>query len=537
MISEPAVARAHWGVMVRTLDGTGSGAEGAGGDGTWVYGLNEGQFFQPASNAKLFTTAAAMALLGTGRTFATRVMVGELRGTANAATLPVAGDVVLVGGGDANLSGRELPYVSTAERAKRAASVAGPDAATNSSAPPTTPETDPLRYLGEMADQVAASGLKVVPGDVIGDDTVWPWNPYPEAWGIDDMVWGYGAPVSALSVGDNQMRLTITPAGEAGRSATVELAQAVPYYTVEAAVMTEVAKSKETGVQVERAPGSRVLRVYGRIAVDAGAEVEEVAIADPAEYAAMAFKAMLEAKGVEVRGRARALHRESMDYEGFGSQTMQAMPADRASAKGMARRFSGCVNDCDLRNRVGMRVVASRVSPPVGEDVVVTNKVSQNLHAELLLRQMGDVLGDTGSAAQGARVVRWFLTTNVGVDPDDFVFFDGSGLSGHDLVTPRATVRLLTWASGQPWFAAWKASLPVGGEDGSLSTRFGKGPLKGKVFAKTGTLGEARALSGYVVCASGRAVAFSVMVTDHAPGGHADQEVMDRIVGAIAAGN
>ena len=105
------------------------------------------------------------------------------------------------------------------------------------------------------------------------------------------------------------------------------------------------------------------------------------------------------------------------------------------------------------------------------------------------------------------------------------------------LATPRATARLLTWASTQPWFAAWRASLPVGGEDGSLVARFGKGPLKDRVFAKTGTLGEARALSGYVVGASGRTVAFSVMVTDHAPGGHADQEVMDRIVGAIAAAN
>jgi len=346
--------------------------------------------------------------------------------------------------------------------------------------------------------------------------------------------------VSALSVGDNQLRLTVTPAGVAGRSATVELRQAVPYYTVDAAVMTGAvttgtAKSGETGVQVERAPGSRVLRVYGQIAVDAGADVEEVAIADPAEYAAMALKAMLEKRGVVVRGQARALHRESEEYGGFLQQSRETMPADRASTTGLARRFSSCINDCDLRNYVGMRVVATHTSPALGDDVVVTNKVSQNLHAELLLRQLGDSLGDTGSAAQGARVERWFLTAKAGIDAEDFVFYDGSGLSGHDLVTPRATVRLLTWAPTEPWFAAWKASLPVGGEDGSLATRFAKGPLKKKVFAKTGTLGEARALSGYVECASGRTVAFSVMVTDHAPGGRADQEVMDRIVGAIAA--
>ena len=103
------------------------------------------------------------------------------------------------------------------------------------------------------------------------------------------------------------------------------------------------------------------------------------------------------------------------------------------------------------------------------------------------------------------------------------------------MVTPRATTQLLVYAQGQPWFAPWKASLPVGGVDGSLAGRFKDPGLNGRVFAKTGTLGEARALSGYVVCASGRTVAFSVMVSNHAPGGRADQVAMDKIVAAIAA--
>jgi D-alanyl-D-alanine carboxypeptidase/D-alanyl-D-alanine-endopeptidase (penicillin-binding protein 4) len=133
-------------------------------------------------------------------------------------------------------------------------------------------------------------------------------------------------------------------------------------------------------------------------------------------------------------------------------------------------------------------------------------------------------------------LVRAFLE-HVGIDKDDFVFFDGSGLSGHDLVTPRATARLLQYASGQPWFEKWKTSLPVGGEDGSLQSRFGKAPLKDHVFAKTGTLGEARGLSGYLECASGRTVIFSIMVGNHMPQTNDDRDVMDKIVAAIAAAN
>jgi D-alanyl-D-alanine carboxypeptidase/D-alanyl-D-alanine-endopeptidase (penicillin-binding protein 4) len=132
------------------------------------------------------------------------------------------------------------------------------------------------------------------------------------------------------------------------------------------------------------------------------------------------------------------------------------------------------------------------------------------------------------------RVVRQFLI-NAGIDKDDFVFYDGSGLSSHDLVTPRATAKLLQFATTQPWFADWKSSLPVGGEDGSLEERFAKPPLKDHVFAKTGTLGEARALSGYLDCASGRTVIFSIMVGNHLPGSSADRDVMDKIVAAIAA--
>lgn len=510
MVGEPAVVRAHWGVMVSGMDGAP------------LYTLNEGQFFQPASNTKLFTTAAAMALLGAGRTFQTRV-VG--RGVFSASGSDLKGDLVLVGGGEANLSGRELPYVSPALRPKRAPGVAAP------------PETDPLRYLAEMADAVVRTGLKVVMGDLIGDDTLFPWEPYPEAWGISDMVWGYGAPVSALSIADNQLRLTITPAAIVGAAATVALQQGAPYYTVEANVTTVAAKGAEDGVQVRRAPGGKVLRVYGRIAADAGEQVDQVAIQDPAEYAAMALKAMLEQRGVQVLGQVRVAHLPVTEARGFSQVARDPLGVKDVDAGSTTTHMAGICMDCAQREPYEERVLAAHRSPALVEDVVLTNKVSQNLHAELLLHDLAITRGLDGSGAAGARVVRSFLTGSAGVDPDDFVFFDGSGLSGHDLVTPRAAVRLLTWASGQPWFAAWKASLPVGGEDGTLATRFGKGPLKDHLFAKTGTLGEARALSGYVEGASGRTVAFSVMVTDHAPGGHVVEEVMDRIVTAVAAAN
>jgi D-alanyl-D-alanine carboxypeptidase/D-alanyl-D-alanine-endopeptidase (penicillin-binding protein 4) len=510
LVNDPAVARYHWGVMVTTLDGTP------------IYSLNEAQLFQPASNAKLYTTSAAMALLGPQATFVTRIFAkGGLSGGGR-----LQGDVVLVGGGDADISGRPMPYVSPGARPKE-------DVA-------STP-ADPLQHLAEMADQVAATGLKQVTGDVVGDDTMFPWEPYAADWSIDDAVWGYGAPVSALTINDNQLKLTVTPAVTVGRPATVEIRPTIPYYTLDASKLTTGAAKSGNHVQMERPLGSKVLRIYGTLAVDAEPDVEEVAIQDPAEYAAIALKGMLEARGVVVQGVARAEHRPLTQARGFLEQSQQPIRFLERFAS-QARESAASCGPCDGLPTSAPDLMALHRSSPLREDVKVTNKVSQNLHAELLLHKLGLAIGDDGSehgtddasGAQGARVVREFLM-DAGIDKDDFVFFDGSGLSNHDLVTPRATAKLLQFASTQPWFADWKASLPVGGEDGSLEGRFAKPPLKDHVFAKTGTLGEARALSGYLDCASGRTVIFSIMVDNHLPGTPADRDTMDKIVAAIQA--
>jgi len=521
LVSQPAVARAHWGVVVTTLDGRP------------IYALNDAQLFQPDSNAKLFTTAAAIALLGQQDSFGIQTEVigkGVFRGEKS-----LEGDLVLVGDGDAYLSGRTMPYDSPTARPNGA-----------------TPATDSLRYLSDMADQVAATGLKKVKGDVVGDDTLFPWEPYPEDWSIDDTIWGYGAPVSALTVNDNQIKVTVTPGLVEGKPATVTIDPAMPYFTLDTSRLTTGAKKSGNHVQFERPPGSKILRIYGSIAVDEKPDDEEAAIDDPAEYAAMAFKGMLEARGITVTGIAHAQHRAPDDATGFLTEShapindvMNATQNWRVHGQKWLDFVPTCAG-CEGSIPPGPKdpvekVLANHKAPTLREDIVLTNKVSQNLHAELLLHQLAAAVGTGGSTAQGARVLRAFLL-NAGIDKDDFVFYDGSGLSSYDLVTPRAIAKLLSYAAHdpktgapQPWFAAWKASLPVGGVDGTLADRFTTAPLKGHVFAKTGTHSEGRALSGYLDCASGQTVIFSILVGNHLPGDDADRDAMDKIVAAIAA--
>ncbi len=509
LVAQSEVARAHWGILVTTLDGTP------------IYALNEGQLFQPASNAKLFTTAAAMALLPSSHVFTTRVDgVGLFLDDGT-----LQGNLFLNGVSDANLSGRDLPYLSPVLRPN-----------------PQPPTNDPLRYLEEMADQVKSSGVKRIEGDVIGDDVLFQWAPYPQDWTIDDAVWGYGAPVSGLTVADNALQLKVSPRqpGAGIPDALASLAQAVPYYTVEMHA-TSTEEKKPTRIRIERSPGSRVVRVFGYIAEGAEPDVEEIAIDDPAEYAAMALKHFLEERGVAVTGVARAFHATSRPTLNFTEESRQPI-ADLAPVP-ESRQFPDVggmsCNRCD--KRWAYKDLAKHASLPLREDIVVTNKESLNLHAELLLLQLGLAVTGKGDRAQGVRVVRQFLI-NAGVDTNDFVFYDGSGVSGYDLVTPRAVAKLLSYAAHdpktgvpQPWFADWKASLPIGGVDGTLDYRFTKPPLKGHVFAKTGTHSEGNALSGYVDCASGQTVVFSILVDNHLPGDNADRTAMDKIVAAIAA--
>ena len=505
LVAEPAVSRAHWGMMVTAMDGTS------------IYALNEGQLFQPASNAKLFTTAAALALLGPEATVTTTVTASGVMTSKET----LKGNFYLGGSGDANLSGRVVP---TAHEA------------------PDSPSQ--LQSLDDLAAQVQRSGLKIIDGDVVGIAHQETWQPYPPGWSVDDLPWGYGAPLSRLSVADNELALTIKPATELSSRAILELVPDIPYYTVVNDVMTVSAGSR-THIDIERSPGSKELHLYGRIAFKSAPDKEHISIDDPVEFAAIAFKSLLEQHGVVVTGSARAEHVHLQDARSF--REISHEPIDLQNSKFIksntvvAGDDFACVSPCDPANPPRSTLVASHVSAALRDDVIVTNKLSLNFHAELLSLRLGDRFAvdsppGSNSIAEGVRVTRQFLV-DAGISGDDLVLYDGSGLSNYDLVTPRAIVKLLQFASTRSWFADYKSSLPIGGVDGTLESRFTKAPLKGHVFAKTGTLGEARALSGYLECASGRTIIFSIMAGNHAPGSNADREVMDRIVAAIAAAN
>jgi len=485
ILADPALSQAHWGISVIAPDGH------------QIYRLNDGQLFEPASNAKLFTTATAFAVFSPDARFATNVLAqGSIDSDGT-----LHGDIVIEGSGDPSISGRSWPYAGKTER-----------------------PNPPLQALEGLADQIAKSGrVRKVTGAVIGDDSIFVFERYGAGWAWDDLQWEYGAPISALSVNDNSVYLDLVPGAAPGDPVTAAWNPPVPYYALENTATTGPAAPKPE-IGIDRQPGSKTVRLYGTLPINSKGMHLAMAIEDPAEFAAIAFRQMLLVRGIAVAGAPATRHNFPSSTEEFLDLSRTPVAAPLPSQ----RKFP---ESAVSANAI---LLASYTSPPLGQDLTVINKVSQNLHVELVLRDLGKAVLNEGSVAAGARVVRQFLI-NAGVNPTDFYFFDGSGLSPQDLITPRAATTLLAYAARQPWGEAFRQTLPIAGVDGSLAGRFTQSPVKGKFAAKTGALSELNALSGYLMARSGKMVILSILCNDHDPSSEAARKAADKIVEAIYA--
>ncbi len=291
------------------------------------------------------------------------------------------------------------------------------------------------------------------------------------------------------------------------------------YYTVDNR-MTPAPPGETAHPGLARPPGSLLVRAWGT--APAGGLHVSMAVDDPAQFTAAAFMQALLLRGIKVTGSPESRHRYPTGRGDFADERAQTLKLTPTAPNTIAAPAEG------------RHILGAHRSVPVAEDIMVINKASQNLHAELLLRLLGKLYGTDGSFEEGTRVVRQFLV-NAGVNDGDFFLYDGSGMSPDDQIAPRAFTQLLCYASRQPWGADWRNTLPVAGVDGTLDNRFKDSALKGRMWAKTGTLDEVNSLTGYLNAASGRTLAFSILVNGRRPGSDAEQQAIDRIAEAIAA--
>jgi D-alanyl-D-alanine carboxypeptidase/D-alanyl-D-alanine-endopeptidase (penicillin-binding protein 4) len=455
-------SRGFWGLEVAELP-----------SGKILFGLDAQHLFHPASNMKLFTTAAALEKLGPDFVF--RTTVESESGPDAQGRLP---SLYLVGKGDPSFCDDASPsFLNSGE-----------------------PNNRPCPALQKLAEQIRARGVLEITGALIADDSYFLWEPYIHGWTAEDLIWAYGAAVSALAWNSNALQLRIKPALNAGERAQVWLDPLPDYYQLNNSLETSGAGT-ERRLFIQRGLDSMRMDVWGQIPLDAGETSERLGIAHPAQLVGELFRRALADAGIAVRGGIEA--REVAPWE--------AATASHTSPQAPARL-----------------VLAEHHSQPLREIVKATNKESRNFYAEMLLRTLAREVKHGGGLADGLEVLREFAQ-QVGAGRGETVFADGSGLSRDDLATPDILVKLLIHMARGPASEVFFGTLPVAGVDGTLAGRFKGTRLEGRIHAKTGTLEQVNALSGYMDLPSGKRLAFSIIGNSHPLKGQEGAATIDQI--------
>jgi D-alanyl-D-alanine carboxypeptidase/D-alanyl-D-alanine-endopeptidase (penicillin-binding protein 4) len=435
-----------------------------------VFGLNAEQLFTPGSTTKLLTMGTALALFGADYRFHTPVYrTGPIdRGV-------VKGDLVLVGAGDPDLSGRAVGDTlgfsdedhSYAGRGDSVAKAIG----------------DPLAAMRDLAGQIAARGIKQIAGRVLVDVSLFPQG---------ERELGTGVTISPVVLNDNVVDLLIAPGAKVGDAIAVRASPDLGMFRVTSEVLTGAAHSPSMirRMVARDSSGNITVRLIGSYAADAKPLVMSVNVDDPADYTARALVAALRDRGVAVSGGAAGLHAD------FAS--LSAGYADSTR-------------------------VAEHVSLPFGEEVKVTLKVSQNLHASMMPYVVGALaahIPGRGAAQAGLDAEHDFLT-KAGLDLMAAAQGDGAGGAPGAFYSPAFMVQYLAYMATRPDTAVFRRALPILGRDGTLWNIQPNTPAAGKVFAKTGTFSlfdplnrrtiiTGKGLAGYMTTSSGKRLSFAI---------------------------
>jgi D-alanyl-D-alanine carboxypeptidase/D-alanyl-D-alanine-endopeptidase (penicillin-binding protein 4) len=420
--------------------------------GETIYERNGRRLMVPASNTKLFTTAAALHYLKPDFKIKTSFYLdGALseKGVLN-------GDLIIYGRGDPNISGRFTDR--------------------------------PTSIFEQVAETLKSLGLREVTGDVIGDDSYFD-GCYYGPWPADDSHKWYAARVSALSFNDNCIDICVAPGKSAGEKPRITQSPGTSYANI--LNMASTTSRRNNSVWAASGGGGSDVQVHGKIWTGMKEEVLNFPVETPALYTATVFKETLERKGISVHGRARELENE------IGS----AVPA-------------GAVPAIDWE------------SLPLSEMIKVVNKRSQNLHAELLLKQVGRSGGCGATFEGGVRAVHEFAKLT-GIPVEEIDLHDGSGLCRSNQVTADAIIRLLQYMDRSPWQKTYRESLATAGADDSLRNLSHVVP-QGTVMGKTGSLRGVFAFSGYADSKTER-FAFSIIGNGLTHGSYSLKTARDRI--------
>lgn len=353
-----------------------------------------------------------------------------------------------------------------------------------------TPDDGHASLFLEWAEAIRRAGIQRISGRIVGDDDAFEDEGLGTGWAWDNLASGYSAPVGALNFNENAVVARISPAAAAGGEPSVTLGPDGHGLALHAELVTGPAGSA-VDLAFFRTPGTSALTLRGSVPAAGGVVMRTAAVDNPTLFFVEAFRRALAARGITVEGGAADI------------DTVTSRPP-----------------------AAGRRTIAVHTSPPFSVLAGYAMKASQNMYAEVFLKTLGRAAANEGTAKAGLTAVRDRLAA-WGVPMSGLVLLDGSGLSRYNYLTASAIVSLLThiWTT-ESLRGPFVAELPVAGQDGTLDLRMRGTALARNVQAKTGTLSNVRALSGYVARPDGEKLVFSILVNHYT----APNAVVDAIV-------
>ena len=500
LVAKPAVAAKTDGVLAKQLSAITAHADNRVSFGIAVYdldkkqpiyGMNADKLFLAASTTKLLTEATTLATLGPDFRFTTNVYrSGPIQnGTVN-------GDIILRASGDPNLSNRIQSDDTLAFQNEDHSYDGSPDTKAVAG--------DPLLVLRDFAKQIAAKGITRITGRVIVDDSLFAAG-QPEG--------GTGAVVSPIVVNDNLVDVTVTPGAKSGDPVAIAVSPQTPYTKFVVKATTAAAGTRRTIDMNDTADakGNQTVTITGTSPQRGKPILYTYRVASPRRFAEIALTQALNDAGVQV-----------------------AMPgADQPVTAG---EFVNAYTDANM--------VATHVSPPLREDVKVTLKVSDNLHAAMMEYLLGVYKAHAPDPLTAGFRIENDMLRSASLDPSVIVQNDGLGTDAY--LQPAFMTKFLAYVRTQPYFDTFYSALPVLGVDGTLFNIQNGKPAAGKVHAKTGTWGTddrlnsrgivtAKGLGGYMTTRSGKHVAFSLYLNNMPAAGGADgAHIAGEILGALA---
>lgn len=355
----------------------------------------------------------------------------------------------------------------------------------------------PLGAFEELADTLRARGVTRIAGDVVADASWFDSLTVHPSWEAYDLMYWFAAPVTAIAFSDNAVDVSVTP-GSVGGPPLVSFAPDLGPVRFRNFALTAPAGARNT-FDFHRQPGTNDLWAAGELPVDGRPYSDNIAVADGPLWAATAFVRALQNRGITVGGVPR--------------RTFDSTASAAARTRG---------------------ALADHWSAPLDDLLKPILAVSHNWYAEMLLRTLGREVGAGGTWEDGLAVERGLLRDSFGIDTTQFHLVDGSGLSHHNLVSPRAFVTLLRAVRQHPRGARFLDALAVPGRTGTLRTRFRFAAPAGRVRAKTGSIGNTNSLVGYLETGDGGYWTFAILLNNHVLPNRDVLRRIDEIVAAVA---